>query len=169
MIKIKSIQEDGVYSETGEFLEWNGLVQEENVVLFLIRHAEKKYSGFDPELTEIGKLRANKLVLIFEKFNLNGLYHSGYRRTAETVTPLADSKSIPPLPYSVRSQDYFIDELCQKSGRYLICGHVNTIPRLLNHFKPGFFSGNIDENEFGLIFMLVINKNQEIRVLEMRY
>jgi hypothetical protein len=61
----------------------------------LVRHAEKVMeSGSDPELKPEGVKRAESFVGLFTKSSIDAIYSTNYKRTRNTVTPLANAKSL---------------------------------------------------------------------------
>ena len=62
----------------------------DTVVVFVVRHTEKAKDGSkDPDLTEAGRRRAEELASLLGQSGLTHLYSSEFRRTRETVGPLA--------------------------------------------------------------------------------
>jgi len=104
-------------------------------VYYLIRHAEKDRSDIannDPELTPLGRKRAQGWLRYFDSIPLLGIYSTPYKRTLQTIIPIAANKSLNPIIYS--PLDLFDDDFYTRSyrGHWLIVGHSNTIPELTN-------------------------------------
>ena len=102
---------------------------------FVVRHAEKlKTPGErDPELSAKGKQRAEKLARVLADVELKGVFSTGYRRTIDTVTPIAKAKGLEVSRYPAGATKQFGAKLLagRKGGSYLVVGHSNTVPSML--------------------------------------
>src|SRR5258708_34369978 len=88
--------------------------------VILIRHAEKIIDPNDPDvdLSPAGQARARELVDIFGDSNINAIYAAQYKRTQETVKPLADKLGIPvSVVNSKRTEDRLAQMRSLHSGR----------------------------------------------------
>src|SRR5215831_5142150 len=65
--------------------------------IILVRHAEKIIDPADPdvELSPAGEGRARELVDLFGDSGINAIYATQYKRTQQTVKPLADKLGLP--------------------------------------------------------------------------
>src|SRR6266481_4067169 len=65
--------------------------------VILIRHAEKVIDPNNPDvdLSPAGQERAQELVRMFADSGINAIYATQYKRTQETVKPLADRLGLP--------------------------------------------------------------------------
>src|SRR4030088_2657357 len=65
--------------------------------VILIRHAEKMVdpNNTDPDLSPAGQARAQELVRMFGDAGINAIYATQYKRTQQTVRPLADKLGLP--------------------------------------------------------------------------
>ncbi len=61
--------------------------------VFIVRHAEKG-AGADPDLTPEGQARAERLAKVLAKIPINLMIASNYKRTQETIQPLATAKGL---------------------------------------------------------------------------
>ena len=70
----------------------------EVTTVILVRHAEKspKPSG-DPDLTAIGKERSETLLHVLSDAEVDIIISSQYRRTGETIAPLAAHLNLKPI------------------------------------------------------------------------
>ena len=137
--------------------------QHRNLTVILLRHAEKDASPnadrVNPELSAEGKLRAQKLVKIINKYKPDAIYSSDFIRTRATVAPLASKRKI-----TVEVDDH--RNLKQLAGlilsgrvkRLVVVGHNTTTPALVNmligqeKYKP------LAESEYDKIFVVKIKK-----------
>lgn len=102
---------------------------------YLFRHAEKNRSDTtltDPELSQIGNLRAINWAHYFDSIPLNDIYSTNFARTQQTVVPIATAKQLIIQSYEPKSL-ITKDFLEQTRGHLvLISGHSNTTPRMVN-------------------------------------
>jgi 2,3-bisphosphoglycerate-dependent phosphoglycerate mutase len=108
---------------------------QEITTIILIRHAEKISDGSkDPDLTDAGKARALRLADVLKDTKVDAIYSTAFKRTQNTVAPLALSKGLSVLPYQAMKGEV-IDEIIKNfAGKtILICGHSNTTPWTINY------------------------------------
>lgn len=60
--------------------------------IYLVRHGEKKSSKGDPELSDVGKIQAEKTALYFSSLEIAFVYCSPSRRTRETAEIIAKAR-----------------------------------------------------------------------------
>src|SRR5436853_6204047 len=75
--------------------------------LILIRHAEKIIdpNNSDPDLSPAGQTRAQEIVRMFGDAGINAVYVTQYKRTKETVQPLAAKLGLPIKQVNSKSTD----------------------------------------------------------------
>ncbi len=138
----------------------------------LVRHAEKEKSGDDPELSMEGKQRAKELSILLRETQIDAIYSTPFKRTRQTMLPLADLKNLPVKEYSA-SMPYaqFADKLSSEHpGKViLIAGHSNTIPEILKVLSKGSFNISIDESEYDNLFIVTGINEAHPTVLHLKY
>jgi 2,3-bisphosphoglycerate-dependent phosphoglycerate mutase len=141
--------------------------------VMLIRHAEKvNDDSRDPDLSVEGRARAQSLVKILKKTKVDAIYSTGYKRTRNTVIPLALAKGLPVLGYSGSRMEE-VDSMLQKfrGGTILICGHSNTTPAIINYLtghKDEY--QRFDDNDYGnLVMVLLVERGKNVKVSWHRY
>jgi phosphohistidine phosphatase SixA len=100
----------------------------------LLRHAEKASDGTeDPDLKAEGAERAQRLAELLKYTQVDGIYTTNFKRTRQTVEPLADVKKLEVQPYEAFKADE-IEKMLHKhgGGTIVICGHTNNIPWTAN-------------------------------------
>jgi phosphohistidine phosphatase SixA len=159
------------------FASSNVFAQHKKLTVILLRHAEKDVSeGVDtanPELSAAGKLRAQKLVEVINKYQPDVIYSSNYIRTRATAAPLAKKRRAMVLMYEPRNLNQMFDLIMSgKFKRIVVVGHNNTTPALANmlikqdKYKP------LAESEYDKIWVVKIKRNKnkpnkiEDRVIE---
>ncbi len=141
--------------------------------LVLIRHAEKVNDGTaDPELSEAGKQRAESLTKFFKKAKIDAVYSTSYKRTRNTVAPLAQSKNLTVETYNP-SKPEEIDALIQKfkGGTIVLVGHSNTTPAVLNYLTghKDEFAAFDDGDYANLIIVSVVERGRDVKVTWLSY
>ncbi|SDN47966.1 2,3-bisphosphoglycerate-dependent phosphoglycerate mutase [Psychrobacillus sp. OK028] len=63
--------------------------------IYLIRHCQAKGQEPSAGLTNVGREKALELVPILEKFNIDHIISSPYKRAVQTIKPFSESKRIP--------------------------------------------------------------------------
>lgn len=147
--------------------------EEAPTVIYLVRHAEKMDAGTasdpkNPPLTDGGVRRANALVPLLADAEVTGIYSTDYLRTRQTVQPLADELDIEMETYDPARLAEFARELRTRPGRFVVSGHSNTTPALVE-LLGGDPGAPIDEpREYDRLYVLVIDGDSTTTVL-LRY
>lgn len=136
-------------------------------IFILMRHAEKDISPTadkaNPNLTEAGKKRAEKLLEVIKKYQPDEIFSTNFIRTRSTVTPLAvDTYE----KYRLQIQIYDHTELedfakkifDSKSRCIVVVGHNATTPMLANILAKDNKFTALDETEYDKIFIIKIKK-----------
>lgn len=143
-----------------------------NTVFYFIRHAETVGDGgiVNPDLSITGKARAKKWTAYFKGKKLDSIFTTNFKRTLQTITPIAKSKGIAPIYYNPSDIDYANFMKQNKGKNILIVGHSNTTPNFVNKLIGSMkYSQMVDENHSDIFKVVVGNKNigvEEVFVLE---
>lgn len=138
----------------------------------LTRHAEKGDDGTkDPDLTQAGQNRAQSLTKLLKETKVDAIYATNYKRTRNTVTPLALAKGLSVTGYEPLKTDE-IDRMLMThaGGTIVISGHSNTIPWVANYligkedYKP-FEDSDYDN----LMIVTVVEKGKTANVTWLNY
>lgn len=100
-------------------------------VVYLVRHAEKA-EGRDPALTDAGQRRAERLATMLSDAGLTQIWSTDTRRTRQTAAPMAEMAGLEISIYDPRKPEEFTAMLKATPGRYLVVGHSNTVPALVD-------------------------------------
>jgi 2,3-bisphosphoglycerate-dependent phosphoglycerate mutase len=121
----------------------------------LMRHAEKE-AGEDPGLTTEGALRANRLAQLLTQESISAIYSTDYKRTQATVTPLSDASTVAIESYMPMDPQFLptIFSKYPKGGLFVIAGHSNTIPRLVNQLVGDDRFEELDESDYNDFFIV---------------
>jgi 2,3-bisphosphoglycerate-dependent phosphoglycerate mutase len=124
------------------FIAWSDsrpVVDEPTTTIFLVRHAEKQAESGDPSLSEKGRTRAKALARTLADVEVTGLSATPYRRTQQTLEPLAEGKGleIEVLQVDLSDPGAYARDLASglleryHGGTVVVSGHSNTVPLLL--------------------------------------
>lgn len=106
-------------------------------VVFVVRHAERadagmaQAAGADPDLSEVGRARAEALATVLKDARITAIYVTEYKRTRQTVEPLAKLLGLEPIVVSSKDATGLIERIKRATGNTLVVGHSNTIPALV--------------------------------------
>ncbi len=141
------------------------VAQDREVTIILVRHAEKAdATSPDPELSDAGKERAQRLVKKIGKYRPGGFYSTDYKRTRDTVTPLANKRKKDVKIYDARKPKELIDEIMKgKIKRYVVAGHSNTVPGLANLIAKKEMFKNLDDSEYTIIWLIRMKNGKVTR------
>jgi broad specificity phosphatase PhoE len=162
----------GVAFICGILLISTAQVFSQNKLIILVRHGEKAVlesdDDPDPELSDAGNQRALRFAKVIGKYRPGAFYSTDYRRTRETILPLAQKRHKEIKIYDPQNPQALIDEImASKTKRFVIAGHSNTIPGLANLIGKKELFRNLNESEFGAIYLIRIKegKIKHIKIL----
>jgi hypothetical protein len=87
------------------------------LVVFLVRHGEKRDSGKDPQLTSAGRERAVALANTLRDAEIQQVHSSDYARTRDTAAPTAQEIGVPVQYYDPRQLPILVEKLHRTGGR----------------------------------------------------
>ena len=124
-------------------------------IVYALRHAEKGGAPGekDPPLSAAGAVRARTLAHMLAEVKFDAIYVSSYRRTQETVAPLAQAQGLTPVvlaPDSVAAHILRRDE----GKTVLVVGHSNTVPAVLTGLGSGL-PVTIADTQFDHLFIVL--------------
>lgn len=127
---------------------------------YFIRHAEKADSSKNPNLSEKGLERAQQWKILFSKINFNGVYSTDFNRTLQTIQPIvADNNRLLKI-YNPKMMDVEAFKKETHGKTILIVGHSNTIPNMVNQIIKENKYTDIEENQFGNLYIVTLFENQ---------
>lgn len=143
-----------------------------STTFILVRHAEKADDGTrNPSLNEMGQERAANLAEILSKQEIAALYSTPYKRTQETLQPLADNMKLEVQDYDPYSKGEWLAELYKmhEGKTVVISGHSNTIPSLANALLGTETFQQFDEKEYSNLIIVVGTKVGEGKLVRLSY
>ena len=145
---------------------------ESSTTLILVRHAEKKIepANKDPELSPAGELRAQEIVRVFSDAGINAIYASEYKRTQNTVKPLADKLGLTMRRVEAKKTAELVKQIrATNTGQVVfIAGHNNTVPEIIAAFG-GPQMPIIPESDFDNLYILTIYPSGPPHLLKLKY
>ncbi|MEP5610875.1 MAG: phosphoglycerate mutase family protein [Cyclobacteriaceae bacterium] len=134
------------------------VLAQDQTTFILVRHAEKADDGTrNPPLNEDGKVRAMNVATLLQNQDISALYSTPYKRTKETLQPLAEQKGLETNEYEPRAGADWLTKLYEEhtGGTVVITGHSNTIPALANHLLGNETFTQFDEKEYSNFIVIV--------------
>ena len=139
-----------------------GFAAAQSKTIILVRHAEKAdQTSQDPELSAEGKQRAERLARIIKKYKPGAIYSTDFKRTRDTAAPIAARRKLKVEVYDPKKPAELIDTIIKsKTKRSLVVGHSNTVPGLANLLGKKEVFKNLDDAEYGVIWIVRIKDGQ---------
>lgn len=134
------------------------LFAQAQTTFILVRHAEKADDGTkNPPLNEVGAERALNIAMMLDKQEIAALYSTPYKRTQETLQPLAEKKDLEVQEYDPYAKGEWLATLAEKhgNGTVVISGHSNTIPLLANALLGDESFAQFDEKDYSNFIIIV--------------
>lgn len=130
--------------------------------IIVMRHAEKEPGKDpDPELSAEGKKRAEQLSVLFKDMPVTRLLATPFKRTQHTLANLSSDKGVMIESYEPSKIPDLVTNLKQLSGQtIIIAGHANTAPDLVNQLLNEKKYNQLNENEFGKIWILTLDSGK---------
>lgn len=96
---------------------------------------------------------------MLKQYKFDAVYSTDYHRTKETALPTANANNIETTIYNPRAFDLqkFVNET--KGKTVLIVGHSNTTPMYVNSFIGENKYTQIQENDYGNLYIVTIKDN----------
>ena len=169
-LNVSQIVGNEVVTKKGKHVKLDGLGEIGTTTFFLVRYAEKQ-DGDDPDLTKEGVERSKRLAAILKEVPLKSIFSTFTKRTRATATPTAELMNLEIVNYSSENQTNLIESTLKygEGDNYLIVGHSNTIPELLNLFKGNVVYENIDGSVYDNLFVVITKTGEDARIIELKY
>ncbi len=136
----------------------------------LVRHAEKADDSKDPPLTEKGRERADSLVRLLGRTDVDAIYSSEYERTQATVAPLAAASGLRTEVISAREPEVLLETLRNHAPDdvIVVSGHSNTLPAMLSELGAANVP-TIEHHEYDRVFLVTLRGNSPPIVVELAF
>ena len=140
--------------------------------VILVRHAEKKIepNNPDPDLSPEGVERAQEITRVFCDAGVNAIYATQFKRTQQTVKPLADRTTVPITLLDANQTDELVKRIQTdlRGKTVFIAGHNNTVPTIISMLSGETYPV-IPENEYDNLFVVTIYRFGKAKVVKLKY
>ena len=149
----------------------------QDTVVMVVRHAEKAAEpGGDPSLSEAGRQRAQALVDAVGEAGVTAIYSSQFKRTQETVAPLAAhlGLSVTTLAISRANLETYPKQVAEailaehRGETVVVVNHSNTVPPIVEALGGGPVA-EITDDEYAHLFVVIIPASGPVRTLRAQY
>ena len=147
-----------------------------STVVIVIRHAEKEsVSAPDPPLSAAGEARAALLEQMFGQptgaGRLDAIYISSALRNRMTAAPLAARLGIVPIVAPSDDPKGLARRIVRENGgkRVMVIGHANTVPAIVAALSGRSDIPQIEEREFGTMYIVTVARIGRANVLRLSY
>jgi broad specificity phosphatase PhoE len=153
------------------FLLISSAAYSQSITTFIIvRHAEKAIDDpKDPNLSEAGLIRAQSLAKLLAATKVDAVYSTPYKRTRNTVAPMATAKGFEVQEYNkIEEMDGILKKY--KGATVVVCGHSNTVPAIANYLIGKDSYHQFEDNDYGNILVVsVVEKGKNTNVVWLNY
>jgi broad specificity phosphatase PhoE len=141
----------------------------------LVRHAEKEFKESpDPELSLRGRVRAVHIGLLLARSNATRLISTEFKRTHQTLEPLAERLGKPIEVRPVAKTDDLVRELrdAPPGSTTVVATHANVLPAMVRDLGGVTLSGlakdgTLEDNDYSRVVVLSIGCNTRASVVEL--
>jgi broad specificity phosphatase PhoE len=111
-------------------------------------------TGNDPELSEAGKARAEKLAAMLA--DAVAIYTTEFRRTKDTAAPLAAKIGVKVEPVTSKDVSAVVAKIkSHTTGAVLVVGHSNTVPQIVKAL--GGSEIKMADDEYDSVYFVAAN------------
>jgi broad specificity phosphatase PhoE len=140
--------------------------------VILVRHAEKIIDPNNPDvdLSPAGQARAQEIARMFSDAGINAIYATQYKRTQQTVKPLADKIGVLATIVNSKSTNDLVAQIrAQHSGQtILIAGHNTSVPEIIAALGGPQYPA-IPESEYDNLFVVTVYRTGKAKVVKLKY
>lgn len=164
-----------IYTAIAIGLAWFFESQATTTMIF-VRHAEKALTPIDdPVLSPAGEARAAELARQMVDADVvagvDAIYSTPYKRTVDTVQPVADMLGLEVNLYDPDDNEAVLAKILKehKGKIILVVGHSNTLPPLIADLGASKLVPPIAEFEYDNIYIVAIPWFGKTKTIRMRY
>lgn len=152
-MKLKNLV--GLILILGLFQSFSLSAQDKPITVILLRHAEKLPEGKDPDLSPKGQEFAVRLIKVFSNIKIDAAYTTAYKRTAQTITPLAEQNQLKLITYDPTKSNELVKQIEESgSSTVLIAGHSNTVNLVYNALIKDKKIEALGDDEYRKVFII---------------
>lgn len=147
-----------------------GRFAEPAVTVFIVRHAEKGPEPDDPGLTEKGRRRAAELARVLGDARPTALFVTEFKRTQETLAPVAALLGIEPVKLGAGDMDGLIARLqaLPAGSRAVVASHSNLVHLIVARLA-GVEVPPLTDADYDRLFVVTRTGTGTGSVLTLRY
>jgi broad specificity phosphatase PhoE len=147
-----------------------GLHAQAPVTVFVVRHAEKGPETPDPSLTAAGERRAKALARALGEARVTTIFASEFKRTRETVAPLAAATGLTPIVINAANLDSLIARLraLPPGSRALVASHSNLVHLIVERLS-GVKVAPLTEVDYDRLAVVTVTGPAKGEALVLRY
>ncbi len=171
----RRIQVIVIYTAIAVGLAWFFESQATTTIIF-IRHAEKTTTDDrDPGLSPAGQKRVDELTrqMLYADViqGVDAIYSTPFKRTQQTVQPLADALDLPINMYDASDTEAVLEKILKrhKGKVILVVGHSNTLPVLIANLGASKRVPPIAEDEYDNVYVIAIPWFGKTKTIRLRY
>ena len=143
------------------------------LTVILVRHAEKEVvppENKDPNLSLAGQARAQEIARMFGGAGVTSIYATQYKRTQQTVKPLADKLGLTATVVEAQKTPDLIKLMRgSKPGEVVfLAGHNNSVPEIIAALG-GPKMPVIPETEYDNLYILTVQVDGSAKLVKMKY
>ena len=141
--------------------------------IILVRHAEKMVvppENKDPDLSVQGEARAQEIARMFGSSGVTTIYATQFKRTQQTVKPLADRLRVPVTVVEAKKTSDLVSQIRARGAgeTIFIAGHNNTVPEIIAALG-GPSLPIIPETDFDNLYILTIQADGVTKLVHLKY
>lgn len=140
--------------------------------VILVRHAEKKIepNNPDPDLSPEGVARAQEIARVFGESGVQTIYATQFKRTQQTVKPLADRTAVPVSLLDANKTDELVKRIQTnlRGHTIFVAGHNNSVPALVSALAGETYP-LIPESEYDNLFIVTVYRFGKAKVVKLKY
>lgn len=150
-----------------------GAADQASMTVILVRHAEKKIvepENKDPDLSPAGLARAQELVRMFGDTGITAIYATQYKRTQQTVKPLADKLGLSVTKIDAKKTSELVKQIRSRGAGQVIfiAGHNNSVPEIIAALG-GPQLPIIPETEYDNLYIVIVQSDGSAKLVRMKY
>jgi broad specificity phosphatase PhoE len=131
------------------------LTQCRSTKVYIVRHAEKSTQpAGDPDLTALGRARAEALADLLRGEDIRQIYSTETRRTRQTAEPLSLQTGVPVRAYANDTLLKFLYRVLDEEKNTVIVGHSNTVLKMLDEWSLRHSTREIPDNDYDNLFVV---------------
>ena len=142
----------------------------DGTTVFVVRHAEKIDSSPDPDLSEAGRRRAVTLSELLGDTGIAGLYASQYKRTEQTLRPLADKLGLEIHRVDAAKTNDLVSQILSRfpGQKVVVASHSDRVTEIVEALG-GKSVGYIEESEYDKLFIVTVLGSSKAEVVRLKF